>query len=245
MDRNTVLFVEPRIFDKCPSILNQFVDILGEKEWNYVFYCGKNTIEHWKKTELNKIFELREIYTDNFTSPDSYSDFMKQRTLWDSIYGDFVLTAQLDAYITNDCGYNIYDFIKLDKSYIGGNMAYYWRELSREKINFEYRNFNGGLSLRKRKDMIRIIDTFPPTKSNNLNQSMNSDAEDVYFTIGCYRLHLPLGDCENCQHFSISTIFKDTFFGIHKPDISVGNRILKKMPELKTHNPFVFPPCSF
>lgn len=243
MSKNTVLFVEPRIFDNCHVILNHFVDVLGEN-WNYVFYCGKNTKEFWEKSALNKIYEVRELEVVNFTSPDFYSDFMKQRKLWDSLDGEFILTAQMDTWITHDCGHTIYDFINLDKSYIGGNMRYIWYELSqREQIQCKYYNFNGGLSLRKRKDMIKIIDSFPPEKTSNeenvIRRNHLTDAEDVYFTLGCHKLGFKLGDDEISSHFAVHGWFKPNFFGIHKPCKDIYPSILKVIPNLNNLNPYL------
>jgi hypothetical protein len=42
------------------------------------------------------------------------------------------------------------------------------------------------------------------------------DAEDVYFTIGCYKLALPVGDDEQCSHFSVHNYLKDGFFGANR-----------------------------
>ena len=245
MNRNTVLFVEPRVYEECPSVLNHFVNTLGEG-WNYVFYCGKGTKQHWEKSSLNKIYEIRELDVDNFTSPDLYSDFMKQRSLWESLYGEFVLTTQMDTWISNDYGHTIYDFICLNKSFIGGNMNYDWYELYyREKIYPKYKNFNGGLSLRKRNYMLRIINAFPPVKTvvsgkDAIKCTLHSDAEDVYFVLGCYKLGLPLGNNEFCSRFCVSGYMTNTFFGIHKPWRDVGTELIKKIPDLKEKNPHVF-----
>jgi hypothetical protein len=242
-NNNTVVFVEPRIFEHAPIILNHFVDILG-LNWNYIFYCGKNTKSYWEHTFLHKIYQIRELDVDNFPEPKYYSDFMKQKHLWESLYGEFVLTAQLDTWITKNNGYNIYDFIRLDKSYIGGNMCYEWPELfPRDNFKFEYRNFNGGLSLRKRNDMIKVIDAFPPqttSSANNVfNRNLYTDAEDVYFTLGCCKLGLPIGNDEISSHFAIHSIFKDKFFGIHQPLNEVKTCISNCYPDLNYINPYL------
>ena len=85
---------------------------------------------------------------------------MKSKELWQTLYGDFVLTFQADTYILKKAPYTIEYFINMDKSYIGGNMDHGWNELIRENIYPNYRNFNGGLSLRKRLDMIEIINIY-------------------------------------------------------------------------------------
>lgn len=239
--KNTVLFVEPRVYSNATKVLNYYVDILGDTEWVYVYYCGKNTKTYWENSDLNKIYEIRELDVEDFKKPSMYSDFMKQKELWESLAGEFVLTTQLDTWIFPDNGYTINDFIKLNKSYIGGNMNYFWNEtFIRDKIKFNHNNFNGGLSLRKREDMLKIIGWFPPHPTSNDNyliRNQFSDAEDVYFTLGCYKLGLPLGDDEYCSHFAVHYLFKDKFFGLHKPDRRIMKEINELYPNINATNP--------
>jgi hypothetical protein len=245
--KNTVVFVEPRVYDICPFILNHFVDVLGEQDWHFVFYCGKNTKQLWEKTKLYPVYEIRELETTNFSNASEYSDFMKSKTLWESLQGEFVLTAQMDTWIfpqtttstTTSSTYTIDDFIKTNKSYIGGNMCYDWQELHRENISCEYKNFNGGLSLRKRLDMIRVIENFPPQRTLDTSSTIYTDAEDVYFTVGCYKLGLPVGDDEYSSHFAIHTLFKESGFGIHKPYYGCEKEVHNAYPHLKYMNRFI------
>ena len=238
--KNTMVFVEPRVFDICPSILNHYVDVLGEQDWQYVFYCGKNTKQFWEKTKLNPIYEIRELEVTNFSNASEYSDFMKSKSLWESLKGEFVLTAQMDTWIFSQppYPYRIQDFIQTNKSYIGGNMCYDWQELHREQISCEYKNFNGGLSLRKRLDMLRVIENFPPQITQPNSNAIYTDAEDVYFTVGCYKLGLPVGDDEYSSHFAIHTHFKEGF-GIHKPYYGCENEVHNAYPYLKYMNRFI------
>ena len=85
-------------------------------------------------------------------------------------------------------------------------MNYKWNELNSEKIYPKYRNFNGGLSLRKRIDMIKIIEEYPDNKNYG---------EDVYFTVGCYKLNLPIGDDEYCSQFVNHSYLTDKCFALH------------------------------
>jgi hypothetical protein len=89
--------------------------------------------------------------------------------------------------------------------------------------------------------MIKIIDTFPPQPTKNYYEQniMETDPEDVYFSIGCARLGLPLGDDEASSHFCIHYIYKDSFFGFHQLEYKLYNDIITNYPEIKTH-PFFF-----
>jgi len=217
MNKNTALIVDPRDDVRITHLIHDFQKKLGP-EWVIVFYCGKS-LKPKMAEHLNPEVEVRELDVSNFNSSNEYNDFMKRKDLWESLYGNFVLTFQFDAYIINKPPYSIQTFIDMNKSYIGGNMDSNWMELSREKIHISIpcQNFNGGLSLRKRFDMIRIIKTFGVEQTTSPSSKMQTDAEDVYFTLGCYFLDLPIGDDESCLHFCISRILVDGYFGVHQP----------------------------
>jgi hypothetical protein len=141
----------------------------------------------------------------------------------------------------NEPPYTIDYFVSRNKSYIGGNMCYKWAEL---EFKTPFSNFNGGLSLRKRKDMLQIIEKFPPTKTSEYPPDdckkenlppMESMSEDVYFVSGGSLLNLDLGNTdEDCNHFSLHTIFYQAAFGVHKPSWFVKQELLKLHPEIQT-----------
>ena len=215
--RNTALILEPRDDVRVVHLIHDFQQKLGP-EWIIVFYCGKS-LKSKMMERLNSEVEVRELPVSNFDSLHEYSDYMKRKELWQSLYGNFVLTFQFDTYIINEPPYTIQHFIDMNKSYIGGNMDIKWRELDREKIvvNVNDQNFNGGLSLRKRFDMMKIINTFGVEQTTSPSFKMQTDAEDVYFTLGCYALGLPVSDDAACMHFCINRILVDGAFGVHKP----------------------------
>jgi hypothetical protein len=235
MVKDTVLLVEPRILERLPEVIEEFHTYLKDY-WNYVFYCGKGTTEYWKG-KVGSYVELRELDVTNFPSSDEYSWYMKQAELWNSLEGEFVLSIQADTWIMNIAPYTIDFFLSLNKSYIGGNMSYVWNEMRRENLHPPFRNFNGGLSLRKRADMLRIIEAFPPTPTRSSPQ-MEADAEDVYFTIGCYRLGLPIADDEVSSHFAVHNTPKTHFFGIHQPSASVKHTYMSLYPEKGARAPY-------
>ena len=214
--KNTALIVEPRFLEIIPYVINEYYKILGSN-WIIVFYCGKGLKQLWENKLdiiINNI-EIRELNVNNLNSLE-YSHFFKQRQLWDSLYGEYVLTFQTDSIIKNVEPYTIENYMKLNKSYIGGNMCYNWKELTRENIiTSHFRNFNGGLSLRKRLDMIKIINTFGSDFTEINSTKIKTDSEDVYFTLGCYKLNLPIGDDDFCSHFAVHSIYYDKFFGVH------------------------------
>ena len=40
------LLVEPRLFDEIPKLISEYYNHLPN--WNFVFYCCKNTIQYWR-----------------------------------------------------------------------------------------------------------------------------------------------------------------------------------------------------
>jgi hypothetical protein len=231
--KNTVLFVEPRNINHVFVTLHNAFNILKD-DWNYVFYCGKGVYDEWKNI-MPYYVELRQLDSDNWVNGE-YSEFFKTKELWLSLTGDFILTTQLDVWLFNDYPYTIDYFIKQDRSYIGGNMCYSWKEFASLGITSQINNFNGGLSLRKRRDMIKIIDYF-----NHINEPLyNNLPEDVYFTVGCYKLQLKTGDEDETMQFAVHCIYYDKCFGVHHMwDNEVQTKILSKCPYLLDINPYV------
>jgi glycosyltransferase involved in cell wall biosynthesis len=233
--KHTALIVEPRDIKNLDKLINDYKTKLG-KDWNIVFYCGKSLKSKWVNTLLDPSVEIRELNVNNF-NPQEYSDFFKSKELWESLDGEYILVFQADAFIINSEPYNVDYFIKMNKSYIGGNMCYEWAELKNENLFIKCRNFNGGLSLRKRIDMIKIISTFGSGKTESNSIKFQSYAEDVYFTVGCYKLNMPLGDDESCENFALHTIHKSDFFGIHNPSKNILEQI-KSNPEMNNYFEF-------
>jgi hypothetical protein len=242
--KNIVLLVEPRAIIFCKTLLDHYISILGKENWHYIFYFGKDTKELWNS--IDPVVEMRELPVSNFENSNKYNDFIKQKSLWESLSGGeslsgrYILTIQLDTWIFEDSVSKIYDFIKLDKSFIGGNMQGYWIELKRENYTFNNYNFNGGLSLRKLDHMIEVCNRFPPEPTIWPSNKIETDGEDVYFTFGCHKLGFPIGDDEITSNFALHRIFKNDFFGIHQASLEIKNNILEKYPNLDIINPYLF-----
>lgn len=237
-NKNTVLLIEPRFIENLIYILANTYNKLGNN-WNYVFYCGKSFKDIWSK-KLPNFIEIRPLDVDNFDNSKLYSDFCKKKELWKSLYGNYILTIQLDSWIMNIEPFNINFFLNLEKSFIGGNMKYEWVYFNNINIKHKIRNFNGGLSLRKKNDMIKVIETFPPLKTLDDNKCFLTEHEDVYFVCGCICLSLSVGDDIKSSFFSLHTIFNDKYFGIHNPfNDDLKYNLNKTIPYLKFINNYL------
>ena len=217
--KHTAVIVEPRMIDHLPQLITKFYNVLKDT-FTFKFYCGKNRKKVWLKRLKGIDIQIIELKKDNFTV-DDYNLLLKSKKFYESIKSEYTLIFQHDAWIINTLPITV--FTNLNKSYIGGNMSYKWYELERENIFPRYKNFNGGLSLRKTADMIRIIEEYPDTVNY---------PEDVYFTVGCYRLNLPIGDDEISCMFCNHTYITDKCFGIHSIG-SINPQLAKiKFPEV-------------
>jgi hypothetical protein len=116
-------------------------------------------------------------------------------------------------------------------------MEYTWGYFDNIGLHHTFRNFNGGLSLRKRNDMIKVTENFPPLETVDKQIDFLSEHEDVYFTMGCVKLNLPIGDDDNSSHFSLHTIYHDKYFGIHQPSNAITKHLKTKHPYLNFLNP--------
>jgi hypothetical protein len=228
------------------TILEEYQRILGFENWHYVFYCGINSILYWRD-KVHPQTELRELAIDNLTS-EQYSNFMKQSWLWESLHGEFILTIQADTWPLNREPYTIDYFLAMNQSFIGGNIPqeYAWPHLARENWHLVHMNFNGGLSLRKRCDMISVIQHYPPQPTSNSEQNdiLETYPEDVYFVIGCHRLGFPVGENEATFPFAINMAFpQDALaFGIHKPWWTIWPFVKDRFGDVLKKNPYLIPP---
>jgi hypothetical protein len=231
--KNTAVIVEPRVLERLPVIIKQYHKVLGDS-WNYVFYCGKGRKPLWEHVMENWL-EIRELEVANLNGA-TYSDLFKQASFWEALTGEFVLVYQSDSWPLSQEPYTIDYFLKMNLSYIGGN-GVGWGEMARENVHFESNNFNGGLSLRKREDMIRVCNAFPARPTlipGTASSTLESDAEDVYFTIGCHRLGLPISETKECEHFAINHHFVDKCFGVHKPSGMARILVFRNTPHAFT-----------
>ena len=233
--KGIALIVEPRKLEKLDKIITHVYNKLNNNSkynWEILFYCGKGLKTYYLSLFHNIKINIIELDTNNFEDIE-YNDFLKSLSLWNNINSEYTLVFQADCYIFNNPPYTVDYFMDKNYSYIGGNMSYTWRELEHHNFNSEFRNFNGGLSLRKTKDMINIIQTFQPQPSIKEIDKLESYGEDVYFTIGAYKLNLKIGNTEDDQYFACHSIITDKCFGIHNSDMFLDKkRLLEIYPEV-------------
>jgi len=233
---NSAVLIEPRKHKNVTLVLENFKQVL--KDWKFVFYCGKDMKIYWESI-LEEEVEIRELLVNNLDPRTEYNDLLKSKSFWEEQTGNYVLIFQSDTWLYHNSPYTIDMFTSKEYSYIGSNLSYPWYELQVLNKDIIHKNFNGGLSLRKRIDMLKIINYIPPKKTIMYNSSIiNNDildtvsrmAEDVYFTLGCYLLKLKIGDDELCRNFSCHSLFVEKPFGYHQPVSYILNQVLEDCP---------------
>jgi hypothetical protein len=191
---STVIIIEPRI-TKQRALEFLVKNILASLRWRViVFYGTRNhqAIEGFIKTlplsDQNRI-TLKPLHMANLTEA-AYNKLMMSRTILDQIPTEMFLVIQIDAVI---CAPHLLEkFMKYD--YVGAP----WKLGG---IG------NGGLSLRRKSVMLKILEKCPTLNHN----------EDGFFGGGCDAIRPKVPTSEKAEEFSVETIYRGKpSFGIHK-----------------------------
>ena len=209
------LFIEPRKLKQIYYNIDNFFDVLPDCK--LYFYCGKGLLQHYDKLKQKyKLLIIRELNTYNLDAL-TYSDFMKTRSLWESLDGDFCLTIQTDGCLCKNSDYKIEEFFKYD--YIGSNSYLKYKFL----YFFQYYKkefYNGGFSLRNISSMIKIIDKFKVEKTKKKPINLCNYPEDLYFYTCAKKFNMIIGSKYDfvSKNFCIQTdsISNNKIFCIHK-----------------------------
>jgi hypothetical protein len=232
------LFIEPRKLKQIYYNIDNFFDVLPDCK--LYFYCGKGLLQHYDKLKQKyKLLIIRELNTYNLDAL-TYSDFMKTKSLWESLDGEYCLTIQTDGCLCKNSDYKIEDFFKYD--YIGSYI--YLKYRFRFPFNFfSMRNTtgefsNGGFSFRKISTMLHIISIYKPVTTYKA-ASFEGIVEDMYFYKGCKKLNYNCANDNFAFNFSTQALHLENIkvFCIHKISYN-SNEIIKYCPE---YNYFISP----
>lgn len=242
MDPICGLLIEPRKIKQVFYIINNFFAVLPN--CNLYFFCGKGLTKYYNfLTNEYNLLHIIELSVNNLDYC-SYSDFMKNKKLWELFKEDFCLTIQTDGCLCKNSTYDIRNFLNYD--YIGGGTVRTFQK------NIYY---NGGFSLRKIKSMIKVLNYITPLKTKKENffikilkytpffnmNFIKSYGEDVYFYYGCKFLNLKVGNDNFSYNFCLHELNKINNlnnFCIHKLNIKYFSfydifKIIHYCPEYK------------
>ena len=200
---HSAIIIEFRIHRALSYVLNNFLENLSE-EWNFIIFHGNLNAEYVQKivdTDLinykSRIKKVQLPY-DNLL-PHEYSKLLIDETIiYPHIPTEIFLIFQTDSIIIKKNKNNINDFLKYD--YVGAP----WHGFG------GYNDVgNGGLSLRKKSKMLKII------KKDSENRT--DLPEDLFFAQTTkVKLHKP--SPFEASKFSIENVLHSGEpFGVHKP----------------------------
>ncbi|MEM0354268.1 MAG: DUF5672 family protein [Thermoplasmata archaeon] len=192
-----VVLIEFRKFPNIEFTLRNAIIKLGNS-WNYTVVCGKNN-KHMVECITQSISSAIRIisYECRNVTIDMYNLLLTSKDFWNKFVGEKILIIQDDACIFRN---NIDEFLEYD--YIGAP----WNP--NRRVN-ELNVGNGGLSLRSKNVMLKVIDKvkFDPSKDVY---------EDMYFSK--YIINLKIGKIapfDIAKKFSVQDVKYDKPFGGH------------------------------
>jgi len=197
-DRVAVI-VEPRQHNDLITILKDYMYFLNipstNPSWKLQIFHGSNN-EKWLKDKLSRWNHVTytNLGVNNLTVPQ-YSKLLKSSDFWNQIDGEHVLIFQTDSLMLR---HGIEKF--MDYDYIGAP----WKVSKEHTLVVG----NGGLSLRKKSAMLRVIRDFPDDTSH---------PEDLYFCKHLLESGANLPPKNIACAFSVETIYHESPLGVHKP----------------------------
>lgn len=218
------VLIEYRPFPHLEFLIRNAILKLGKK-WSFTVVCGRLNHE-FIISMCSKISPNIKIILTPFDNlfPSQYSTFIASHDFWNRLHGKKILIYQEDAIIFKK---NIGDFLHWD--YIGAP----WSSDSNNNFN---NVGNGGLSLRTKDVMKKIIDKIPITKTkindSTIQYMKNTNSvtipEDVYFSKNMEDLSIgKIADRYSALQFSTESIGNEKSFGGH--NFWIGNSNWKKM----------------
>jgi hypothetical protein len=166
MQKYSAVIIEPRITDLFELVLDNFYSKLDNR-WNFIIFTTNNNNNFVNELINNKFYKEKNRTTiiklniDNLNY-DNYSKILIDKRLYDYIPTETFLIFQLDALLSETRYNDIYNYMNYD--YIGALI-----------VDKYYLVGCGGLSIRKKSKMLKIInDVNYYNKNNHL-------PEDVFF----------------------------------------------------------------
>jgi len=192
----SAIIIEPRINDILfELVLSNFFKNLDNR-WCFIIFHGNlnknnllNLINQKFENEKHRII-LYNMNIDNLTI-NQYSLILLSKDIYNYIPTEMFLIFKLDTLISDIYNYKIYDFMKYD--YVGAP----WSDGGVG---------NGGLSLRRKSKMLKLI-------NNTIFNKDNLPAEDGFFSDNLHNLYKP--NFEKAKEFSIESIYYPFSFGMH------------------------------
>lgn len=237
----TALIVEPREHKALEFVLTNFMQNLNN-DWGFIIFhsiTNKTFVENIMNTSLAKyknkttLVNLN-VNNNNFTMKH-YSTMFYHKSFYEYIPTETFLVFQTDSMILSENKDQIYKFLKYD--YVGAP----WKETDPLLIDKTTYVGNGGLSLRKKSKMLKMLKYKKMAIETKNNYYGKYIAEDRFFngynnTIRKI-INFKLPSIKEALFFSIEGIYNSSPFGIHKCwnhlDLIEKNELLQKYPYIQ------------
>jgi hypothetical protein len=202
-DKFTAIIVEPRKHKALDFVLGNFLENLDER-WRIMVFHGTENETFVKDIIAAKRTDritTANIGRSNLTK-EEYSTYMMSTEFLYRVPTDTFLIFQTDSMICAEFKNTIEQFLKYD--YVGAP----WKEIPKEYERKGELIGNGGLSLRRKKKMLEILEKCPVSPSNV--------PEDVFFALPCPTVNIYKPSASTAKEFSIEMVYSDKSWGIHR-----------------------------
>jgi hypothetical protein len=237
-NKNEAVLIEYRCFPHVEFLIRNTIIKLSNN-WSHTVICGNLNYDFMVEMCKNISPNIKIIKTNyNNLVPSEYSKLLTSLSFWKLLHGEKILIYQEDSIIFHK---NIEKFLHFD--YIGAPFP---------KRHNDTPNSvgNGGLSLRSKNIMIKIINTISVEdtifEDSTLMYMSNTNSyfppEDIYFSKNMQELNIgKVADWDSAYQFSSERIYNPNSFGGHKFWISNSKwksklKTLFKYLEYRPHN---------
>ena len=227
----TAIIIEPRKHKALDFVLNNFWNNLDER-WTFVIVHGTKNENFVKeivtKSKNAKRTQLVNMGVSNLTV-SQYSELFYNPLLYNYIPTETFLVFQTDSIILKENRNKVYDFMRYD--YVGAPWPHEWGILGKMSVG------NGGLSLRKKSKMLKML-SLKDTIKHSKSMYGKYTAEDQFFN-GYYfpNEYISKPTFEQAKNFSIEAVYTSAPFGVHKLWDGLNKKdlhnLIKKYPDIK------------
>jgi hypothetical protein len=180
-----------------PLVLRSIFENL-DSSWKLILFHGP-TNKEWLERIIHEKFAaeksritLKDTGRTRIDIPE-YNRMMMGREILDQIPTEMFLVVQTDSLLCRGEKDLLKEF--MDYDYVGAP----WRDRSRVG--------NGGLSLRRKSMMLKIVEKCPK----------GAHMEDGFFAYGCEGAEPKIPEFELAKKFAVESVYHPRSFGLHKP----------------------------
>lgn len=208
MFRYTAVIIEPRRHKALEFVLKNALENL-DSSWKILLFHGTQNEEYSQEIQqrlnTNRLF-LHKLEVENLNQV-TYSEVLATKSpVYDHIDTEYFLIFQTDSMIFKENKDLIYNFIHMGVDYVGAP----WMISAYVPTKVRHYIGNGGMSLRKTKTMLKIIETYPWNRNHEWH-------EDLFFTKPYPDIPCVKPPYEMAKTFCVDEVFSPISFGAHKP----------------------------